>query len=362
MRSTGRCNRRAQEAGENTHDAVAVSEPPVIEASTDLNAQRRKRRRVAVIAGLGLALALVLGLTGTSPFWAPPLARVLPWGNPPDDTARQIFADQLATVESEIKALRDAQGANAQIFVRLDALEKQVHQAAPDVGQFADAIKRLDAATQQLQSAVNGNAERIAALQTRLARSGDNPDRMLFLALSQLSAAVATSRPFPDELKAAETLAPHALAVKLLALDPSAPTGIPSTAALAARFSAVTAPAMLLATPATAAGESWTKRFWAKLASLVVVRRVGGGASAPDPTIAAVDAARAELAQGDLAGAVGAVEAGPAPARDAAQAWLKVAHQRLDAEATIAAAMHDVAPALAASANAPAAKSAPQTP
>jgi len=339
-----------------------MSEPPVIEASTDLSARRRKRRRAAVIAGLGLALTLVLGLTGTSPFWAPPLARVLPWGNPPDNTARQVFANQLATVESEITALRDAQSADAQILVRLDALEKQVHQAAPDVGQFADAIKRLDDAGQQLQSAVNGNAERITALQARLARSGDNPDRMLFLALSQLSAAVATSRPFPDELKAAETLAPHALAVKLLTLDPLAPTGIPSTAALAARFSAATAPAMLLATPVGAAGESWTKRFWAKLASLVVVRRVGGGTTSADPTIAAVDAARAELAQGDLAGAVGAVETAPAATRNAAQAWLKVAHQRLDAEATIAAAMHDVAPALAASDSAPAAKPAAQTP
>ncbi|HVA35581.1 MAG TPA: hypothetical protein VNG52_05045, partial [Stellaceae bacterium] len=83
-----------------------MSEPPVIEASTDLSARRRKRRRAAVIAGLGLALTLVLGLTGTSPFWAPPLARVLPWGNPPDNTARQVFANQLATVESEITALR----------------------------------------------------------------------------------------------------------------------------------------------------------------------------------------------------------------------------------------------------------------
>jgi len=339
-----------------------MSEPPVIEASTDLNARRRKRRRAAVIAGLALALTLVLGLTGTSPFWAPPLARVLPWGNPPDNTARQVFANQLATVESEITALRDAQSGNAQVFVRLDALEKQVHQAAPDVGQFADAIKRLDDAGQQLQSAVNGNTERITALQARLARSGDNPDRMLFLALSQLSAAVATSRPFPNELKAAETLAPHALGAKLLSLDLLAPTGIPSTAALAARFGAATAPAMLVATPAAAPDESWTKRFWAKLASLVVVRRVGGGATPPDPTIAAVDAARAELAQGDLAGAVGTVEAAPAAARNAAQAWLKIAQQRLDAEATIAAAMHDVAPALATSADAASAKPAPQTP
>lgn len=339
-----------------------MSEPPVIEASTDLNARRRKRRRLAVIAGLGGALALVLGLTGTSPFWAPPLARVLPWSTPPDNTARSVVASQLASVETEIQALRDAQSADAQVFVRLDALEKQVHQAAPDVGQFADAIKRLDSATQQLQSAVNGNAERVTALQARLARSGDNPDRMLFLALSQLSAAVATSRPFPSELKAAETLAPHALAVKLLTLEKLAPTGIPSTAALAARFNAATAPAMLLATPAEPTNQSWTERFWAKLASLVVVRRVGGGTTPPDPTIAAVDAARRELAQGDLAGAVSAVEAAPAPARKAAQDWLKVAHQRLAAEATIAAAMQDVAPALAASTGTPSAKSAPQTP
>lgn len=334
-----------------------MSEPPVIDAA-DTTVQRRRRRRVVVIGALVVALALVLGLTGTSPYWAPPLAQVLPWAKPADTTANQIFANQLASVESEVQALHDAQSANAQIFVRLDALEKQMKQASPDTGQFADTVKRLDAATQQLQSAVDGNAARIAALQDRLAHTSDNPDRMLFLALSQLSAAVATSRPFPDELKAAETLAPHDLGVKLLTLEPLAATGIPSTAALAARFNAATAPAMLLATPAVSANEGWTKRFWAKLASLVVVRRVGDGTTPPDPTIAAVDAARAELAQGDLAGAVGAIEAAPAPARGAAQSWLAAAHQRLDAETTVAAAMRQVVPALAA---APA-KPASQTP
>ncbi|MGH6974329.1 MAG: COG4223 family protein [Stellaceae bacterium] len=334
-----------------------MSEPPVIDAA-DINVRRRRRRRVVVIVGLVVALALVLGLTGTSPYWAPSLAQILPWGKPADNTAHQIFANQLASVESEVQALRDAQSANAQIFVRLDALEKQVKQASPDTGQFADTVKRLDAATQQLQSAVDGNAARIAALQDRLAHTSDNPERMLFLALSQLSAAVATSRPFPDELKAAETLAPHDIGVKLLTLEPQAATGIPSTAALAARFNAATAPAILLATPVASPNEGWTKRFWAKLASLVVVRRVGDNTTPPDPTIAAVDAARAELAQGDLAGAVGAVEAAPAPARGAAESWLAVAHQRLDAEAVVAAALRQVVPALAA---APA-KPASQTP
>lgn len=324
-----------------------MNEPPVIDAA-DINLPRRRRRRVVVIAGLVVALALVLGLTGTSPYWAPSLAQVLPWGKPTDDTAHQIFANQLASVESEVQALRDAQSTNAQIFVRLDALEKQVKQASPDISQFADTVKRLDAATQQLQSAVDGNAARIAALQDRLAHASDNPERMLFLALSQLSAAVATSRPFPDELKAAETLAPHDLGVKLLALEPQAATGIPSTAALAARFNVATAPAMLLATPAAPANEGWTKRFWAKLASLVVVRRVGDSTTPPDPTIAAVDAARAELAQGDLVGAVGTIEAAPAPARGAAESWLATAHQRLDAEAVVSAALRQVVPALAA--------------
>ena len=338
-----------------------MSEPSVIEAS-DAKSQRRRRRRAVVIAGLVLALALVLGLTGTSPYWAPPLAQVLPWSKPADDTTRQIFASQLASVESEVQALRDAQNANAQIFVRLDALEKQVKEIAPDTGQLTDVVKRLDVTTQQLQSAVNGNAERIAALQERLAHASDNPERLLFLALSQLSATMATSQPFANELKVAETLAPHDLGAKLLALEPQAATGIPSTAALAARFNVGTAPAMLLATPTTPANEGWTKRFWAKLASLVVVRRVGDATTPPDPTVAAVDAARNELAQGDLAGAVGAVEAAPTPARDAAQAWLTVAHHRLDAEAVVAATLQDVVPALAASANAPAAKPAPQTP
>ncbi|MDE2227743.1 MAG: hypothetical protein KGL11_01710 [Alphaproteobacteria bacterium] len=335
---------------------------PLIDAAADPNAQRRKRRRAAVIGGLGLALALALGLTGTSPYWAPPLARVLPWGKPADDTANQVLTSRLATVEAELQAVRDAQNADAQVYARLAALEKQVHQGSPDVAQFAAAIKRLDQATQALQAAVSGNAERIDALQARVARSGDNPERLLFLALGQLSAAAATSRPFLGELKAAEALAPPALAAKLLTLDPLAAAGIPSTATLAVRFNATIAPTMLRATPAPTADDGWTKRFWAKLASLVVVRRVGGDGMPADPTVAAVDTARDELGQGDLAGAVGAIEAAPAPARNAAQAWLATAHRRLDAEATVAAAMQEVAPALAASAGAPPAPSGPPTP
>lgn len=326
-----------------------MSETPIIDtAAEDSNAQRRKRRRAVVIGGLSLAFVLTLALTGTSPFWAPPLAQVLPWGQKPNNAMWQALADHLATVESEVKSLRDAQSANAQIVVRLNALEKRFRQTSPDVGQFAADLQQLNQTMQSVQSTTADNAQRIATLQSRLARSGDNPDRLLFLALGQLSVAAATSRTFVGELKAAEALAPSEIKTRLLTLDPVAVTGIPSTAVLAARFDAEVGPAMLRATPLPAVNESWTKRFWAKLKSLVVIHRVGRDGTPPDATVAAIDSARGDLAQDDLAGAVSAVEAAPAPAHAAAQSWLKTAHQRLDAEATIAAAMQDVTTALAA--------------
>ena len=91
--------------------------------------------------------------------------------------------------------------------------------------------------------------------------------------------------------------------------------------------------------------------MWARLRSLVIIRRVNGGSTGGNPTDQAVDAAQAALDKGDLAGAVKALGALSGGAATAAQPWLKDAQERLDAEQTVAKLSRDLAGDMAAGAS-----------
>jgi hypothetical protein len=160
------------------------------------------------------------------------------------------------------------------------------------------------------------------------------------MSLGGLAAAIGTSRPYAGELEASEALAsgkPDILA-PLKTLESSAAAGIPGAAVLARQFSQNVAPALMRgAAESTAPGESWWRRILARLQSLVVIRRTDqAGAASADPVAAAAATAEAALDQGDIAGAVGAVEGLPAENAAPAQAWLALAKQRLAAEAAVA--------------------------
>ena len=137
---------------------------------------------------------------------------------------------------------------------------------------------------------------------------------------------------------------------QLKTLDAGAGHGIPGEAVLARQFSASVAPALMRTeTETTAPGESWWRRILARLESLVVIRRTdqAGGQSA-DPVAAAVATAEAALDQGDIAGAVGAIEGLPAENAAAAQPWLALAKQKLAAEAAVALAIQCASQAMGA--------------
>jgi hypothetical protein len=290
---------------------------------------RKKRRRFAVMSWLASALVLVLALVATSPYWAPSLSSVLPWGMP-------------------------GGAGNPALGGRLDAIEQKLNQLAsqPNEAGAAPDLTAIQSKLQDQAAAQDKLDQRLGALEARVANLSDDPQRLLLISLGQLSAAIETSRPYAGELGSAEALAskrPDILA-QLKTLDAASAVGIPGAAVLARQFSQDVAPAMLRAgADSNAAADSWWQRVLARLKSLVVIRRTDAdGQQSADPVVAAVSTAEAALDQGDVAGAVGTIEALPADTRVPAQPWLVLAHKRLDAEATVAQAIETTSQALTA--------------
>ena len=290
---------------------------------------RKKRRRFAVMSWLASALVLMLALVATSPYWAPSLSSVLPWGMP-------------------------GGAGNPALGGRLDAIEQKLNQLAnqPNEAGAAPDLTAIQSKLQDQAAAQDTLDQRLGALEARVANLSDDPQRLLLISLGQLSAAIETSRPYAGELGSAEALAskrPDILA-QLKTLDAASSVGIPGAAVLARQFSQDVAPAMLRAgADSNAAADSWWQRVLARLKSLVVIRRTDAdGQQSADPVVAAVSTAEAALDQGDVAGAVGTIEALPADTRVPAQPWLALAHKRLDAEATVAQAIETTSQALTA--------------
>jgi len=324
-----------------------MSVPPVLDHDAETaRAKLRKARRFGAISWLAAALLLTLALVATSPRWAPGVASILPWGKPPAGEDVGALQARLDAAEAKLQALATAPAPeDTQLTSRLDDLQKEIDAANAAL----DALKRFDPATLQAMN------DRLARLEQRAAAPSDTPDRMLFLALAQLSAAVETSRPFTAELKSAEALAigRQEVARKLVALDPLAASGIPGVAALAGQFGDSVAPALLRQAPAAPEAAGWAQYLWDKVKTLVVVRRVGEGPLPSDPVAAAVQTAQGDLAKGDLAGAVASLEALPEDSRAPAKDWLAAAHQRLTAESDLADATQAVTSALGQGAKTP---------
>ncbi len=316
------------------------------------------------------ALVVLVLAVGTSPYWAPPVASVLPWGTPetkpvPVDTAAidaklSALAARIgeltqaqqrgAALEQRVAQLeqrpaaapnpQDAQQAQA-LGDRIAALEQRITTlaAAASSQTAADATKGLQVQIQALTQKLDGQSQLIAALQSQKS-AGDRTGAALALTMGQLRAVLATVRPYAAELQSAEALAkdePGTLA-ELRKLDGRAPQGVPTVAMLAARFPAVAQGAAQASAPPVAAEEGWRARTWAKLKNLVTIRRVGEGQGAEAQRSGDLAAAEAALKTGDLAAAVAAVRRADGSASPAAASWLEDAQARLDAEAALAAA------------------------
>lgn len=330
-------------------------------------------RSQIVIAWLVLALGLVLVLVGTSPFWSPALTPALPWGKQPaatsidtgttaqlrtqlesDEAASSLQATRLARLEADVASLKqqlsqldDIQGTLRDQAARLSQLEArptaaQAPSSAPPTQspETAAAIKTLQDQVTKLSASASATTDQIAKLEAAMQKAAavNAADRTSLLALANLRVAIESSAPFTGELAAVQALAGNDAAMReaLASLDGAAKTGLPTTATLADRFDHVVAPAILRA-PRDDAGAGWWQQIKARVARLVVIRRVGpGGAEPRDATDAAVAKVDAALKTGDLAAAVAALDNLSGAQAKAAATWLALAKQRVAAETTLA--------------------------
>jgi hypothetical protein len=178
-------------------------------------------------------------------------------------------------------------------------------------------------------------ADRVAALEREgqaQSKADLRVDGMLALLLGQMREAIEQARPFPAEFNAFAALARNSdLASAAEPLAEPARNGVASRAVLVQRLAEL---AGRMAAATAPAGESdWGAQTLARLRSLVTIRRIEGPSQTGSE--AAVNAAQTALARGDLAGAVAALDPLTGANAEAARPWMRMARERLAAEAAL---------------------------
>ena len=140
---------------------------------------------------------------------------------------------------------------------------------------------------------------------------------------------MAAGRPFAAEYDAFAALAhdrPN-IAAAAAPLAAHAQHGVATREDLRKKLAAL---APEIADAKTAAPAGWGSQAWARMQSLVTVRRIGGAGQSPSE--AALSEAQRELAQGDLAAAIGRLRGLSGASAEAAKPWIELAAARLDSE------------------------------
>lgn len=254
----------------------------------------------------------------------------------------KALSDAVAQLNSRIEAA----GETAPLAKRLGELEQRVAALAAASGSSDGPSTQ---AVEALMEANRAQKERLSALESQLQELASRPPpepagpgaaNALLLAVGQLRQAVQGPGSYAATYDAVAALAGSAEGtaepLKVLAAHKG---GVPDLPALRARF-ADTASAIVRAT-VVPRGEGWVDRTLDSLASLVEVRKRGETAAAENSVQGLVARAELRLADGDLKGAVAALEKLEGAPADAAQGWLDDAQARLAVEGAVDALMRD---------------------
>ncbi|KAA0677046.1 carph-isopro domain-containing protein [Roseomonas genomospecies 6] len=209
----------------------------------------------------------------------------------------------------------------AQLTERLSQVQQRVEavgneaQAAGQVRQEVDALKQELAAVNQ-------------AVETR--RDAATAAQALVLAAGQLRSALAAGQPFQQELQAVRAVGSDDAQVTqpLDAVAGYAAKGVPTQPQLTDRFTAMASD--IVRADNQGEGNDWVEQVTGKIATLVTVRRQGGGVVG-DGASAVVARAEAALQAGNLGGAVNELSALKGPAAQVAAPWIADAKARLAA-------------------------------
>jgi hypothetical protein len=243
---------------------------------------------------------------------------------------RLVLEPQIAQLSHDVAALRSELQA-------LDARVGALQNASPSADlatQLAALDMRLAETERMLSQAADRDA--IATLQTRVARlESGSPGEMLkaaaaILARANLARAAEGSGSFKPEWEGLRAAAPDDPAVTLL--QPFADMSVPTHAALAGRFPEVARAALAVEQQASTNG-NFASGLWARLRSLISLRRVGDvqGDSNEDH----LARAQADMDRGDLAEAVREARAATGPATGPLEPWLRDAEARLAVDSAV---------------------------
>jgi len=239
---------------------------------------------------------------------------------------------------------RTADGAAlAKLQSSLDELTNENATLKSDLGQATQRLGALDQLQQEntaLKTALDQTAERVSALEARPAGGAEAKGAALLLATARLKSAIASGRPYHDELQAVDGLAANddgladVLAKAHLTLGDHATAGIPTASTLLQQVPALVDEALQASGGAlaeTPSGQSWLDRLMAGLSKLVKVRP-SDGATTGDKNSDYLARAEAMAAAGDLAGTAAAFDGLTEPAAGVVKTWREQAAARLAAE------------------------------
>lgn len=332
------------------------------------------RRRSTAVAWLIIVLVLLIAGVAASPFWAPAVAPLLPWSGPQQPEQEKELAARVERLEGltpridKLQAQIDRLGG---LSARVEKLEGNA--SRPDKsGEFSARLDRIEAALKDQQQRQAGTTDaaaqkldqRLTAVEARLAAppsespeaqqqieklaatantlatrleaiekavrveaTADQTDTGLLLILLQMRDAIAAGRPFAAEYDAFAALAHDRPEVAKAAapLAGAAQSGVAGREVLRDQLHTLAAHIADAKPPPSAS--DWRGQVWARMRSLVTIRRIGGaGQSAPDN---AVNEAQRDLAQGDLAAAVGKLKTLTGAHAEAAKPWIDMAETRL---------------------------------
>jgi hypothetical protein len=306
------------------------TEPVSAEAAAPPPEPAPPRRRVGWVAPVALAaFVLIVGAAAATPFWAPAVMQLLPWGvpapTPAPAPAPVAQDDALAARVAALEAAQTRGNQNAAVLQtlgqRIAALEAK---PGPDLTPLQNQLTSLAASVADL-------TQKIGTLD-KAAQTAPSDGTALALLLLQIREAVEAGRPFDGEYQALITISrshPDIAAAATPLAEP-ATSGVASRAVLAARLHQL-APQIVAAAPP--AKSSWRSQIVARLRSLVTIRRIDGAGQSPAE--AAVGNAERALAGGDLKAAIDALSGLGGVNLAAAQPWLGMARQRLAVETAL---------------------------
>jgi len=235
------------------------------------------------------------------------------------------FANRIAAVEGEVKALAESVGIlGRRNDEAMTAVRDARQRADSSVAAVAELTPKVAAAPAMERGELDALADRVAAVE-RGEKAVEAGDRGLRLALTAaaLRAAVESGGGFAAELAAMKAFGGDP---KLTApLEPFASSGVPSAAMLARELSAMV-PTLLAASGATPREGGFLERLQANAEKLVRVRPVDETTGSDPAAIMARIEIRAT--QADIAGALAELAKLPEPARAPAVPWIRKVEMR----------------------------------